>query len=129
MAEFNHLLFLFFSISAIFRGEKGVKVGLNVKIWICPVAAKFLIFQKFLKQCLFLVKCYLWCKFQQNPTLFGGVRVPKPPISWMLLSPWNYFKIYNLRTTNAMKMKLGSIVYLHETFHLTKDLRVAQRVS
>ena len=44
-------------------------------------------------------------------------------------SPRNFFKIFNLRTTNAMKMKLGTIVYLHETFHLTKDLGVAQRGS
>ena len=45
----------------------------------------------------------------------------------MLLSPRNIFKIYNLRTTNAMKMKLGAIVNLHETFHLTEDLGVAQK--
>ena len=47
----------------------------------------------------------------------------------MLLSPRNIFKIYNLRTTNAMKMKLGTIVKLHETFHLTEDLGVAQKGS
>ena len=43
-------------------------------------------------------------------------------------SPRNLLKIYNLRATNAMKMKLGTIVYLHEIFHLTEDLGVAQRV-
>ena len=31
-------------------------------------------------------------------------------------------KINNLTITNAIKMKLGTIVYLHETFDLTKDL-------
>ena len=36
-------------------------------------------------------------------------------------------KIYNLRTTNAMKMKLDTIVDRHETFHLTKDLGVTHR--
>ena len=36
--------------------------------------------------------------------------------------------LYNLRTTNAIKMKLGTIVYLHETFHLTKYLRAEFRV-
>ena len=36
-------------------------------------------------------------------------------------------KIYNLRTTNAMKMKLGKIVYLHETFCLTEDIGVTFR--
>ena len=42
-------------------------------------------------------------------------------------SPRKLLKIYNLRTTNAMKMKLWTIVYLHETFHLTKDLGVTFR--
>ena len=40
-------------------------------------------------------------------------------------SPQNFLKIFNLRATNAMKMKFGTIVYLHKTFHLTKDLGVA----
>ena len=31
-------------------------------------------------------------------------------------------KLHNLRTTNAINMKLGTIVYLYETYHLTKDL-------
>ena len=33
-------------------------------------------------------------------------------------------KIYNLRTIYPMKMKLTTIVYLHENFYLTKDLGV-----
>ena len=37
-------------------------------------------------------------------------------------SPQKLLKIYNLRTTNTMTMKLGTIVYLHKTFQLTKDL-------
>ena len=44
-------------------------------------------------------------------------------------SPRNFFKIFNLRTTNAMNMKLGTIVYLHEAFCLTKDWGMAQRGS
>ena len=39
--------------------------------------------------------------------------------------PQKVLKIYNLRTTNAMKMKRGTIVYLHNTFGLTKYLGVA----
>ena len=41
--------------------------------------------------------------------------------------PRKLLKIYNLRTTNAIKMKLGTIVYLHETFYLTKDLGVTHK--
>ena len=42
-------------------------------------------------------------------------------------SPWKLLKISNLRTRNAMKMKLGKIVYRYDTFHLTKDLGVTHR--
>ena len=41
--------------------------------------------------------------------------------------PRNFFKIYNLRTTKVMEMKLGTIVHLRETFHLAKDLGVDYR--
>ena len=34
--------------------------------------------------------------------------------------PQKLLKIYNLRTTNAMRMKLGMIVYLHKTFLFDK---------
>ena len=64
-------------------------------------------------------------------TIFGQVRAQKPPkmAQFMAaLSPQKLLKICKLRTTNAMKMKLGMVVYLHEIFHLTKDLGVAQRV-
>ena len=40
-----------------------------------------------------------------------------------------HWEIYNLTTANAIKMKLNTIVYLHETFHLAKekDWGVTQR--
>ena len=48
-----------------------------------------------------------------------------------MAAPWpqKHLKIYNFRTTNAMKIKLGSIMYFYETFHLTKDFGVAPRGS
>ena len=39
-------------------------------------------------------------------------------------SPRKLLKTYNLRTTNAIKMKLDTIVYLHKNFHLTKYVGV-----
>ena len=39
-----------------------------------------------------------------------------------------HLKIYNLTTTNAIKMKLATIVYLHETFHLVKFWGMAHGV-
>ena len=44
-------------------------------------------------------------------------------------SPRKLLKIDNMKTINVIKMKLDTIVYLHETFHLTKDLGVPQRGS
>ena len=60
----------------------------------------------------------------------GELGPPNPPKMAQFMaapSPLKLLKIYNLRTTNAMKMKLGTIVYLREFFHLTKDLGVAPR--
>ena len=49
MAEFNVFVALFFSISAIFSGKKGVKVGPNVKTLGMSVFCKNLNFPKILK--------------------------------------------------------------------------------
>ena len=43
------------------------------------------------------------------------------------LSPRHFLKLFNLRTPNAMRMKLDTVVYLHETFHLTKGLGVTHK--
>ena len=64
---------------------------------------------------------YLCSKFQQNRALFGGERAKKPPKMGHFMDaapPRNNFKFYNLGTTNAIKMKLTTIMYLHETFDL-----------
>ena len=46
-AEFNLSVFLFFSILAIFRGKKGVKVGPNVKTLGVSLMQKIEFFQNF----------------------------------------------------------------------------------
>ena len=64
---------------------------------------------------------YLWSKFQQNRALFGGERAQKPPKMGHFMDaapPRNNLKFYNLGTTKAIKMKLTTIMYLHEAFHL-----------
>ena len=64
---------------------------------------------------------YLWSKFEENRALFGGERAQKPPKMGHFMdapSPRNNLEIYNLGTANATKMKLTTIMYLHETFHL-----------
>ena len=44
-------------------------------------------------------------------------------------SPRKHWKIYNLTTANAIKMKLTMIVYPHKTFHLAKDWGITHRAS
>ena len=64
---------------------------------------------------------HYWSKFQKNLMLFGGVMVKKLPGSsqklYYLLQP-KHLKAYNLTTTNGIMMKLSTIMYLYETFHL-----------
>ena len=64
---------------------------------------------------------YLRSKYQRNRTVFGGERAQKPPKMGHFMDaapPRNNLKFYNLGTTNAIKMKLTTIMYLHETFSL-----------
>ena len=42
-------------------------------------------------------------------------------------SAQNHWKIFNLETANAIKMKFTTIAYLHENFHLAKDWGVRGR--
>ena len=42
-------------------------------------------------------------------------------------SPQNHLKIYNLTTTNAVKMKLTTIMYLQDNFNLTNDWGVTHK--
>ena len=53
--------------------------------------------------------------------MFGGERAQKPPKSGHFMdaaSPRKHLKIYNFGTTNAIKVILTTIIYLHEIFHL-----------
>ena len=64
---------------------------------------------------------YLWSKFQQIPAIFGGERTQKSlKLDHFMAAalPRNHLSVYNLETTNTIKMKLTTIMYLHETLHL-----------
>ena len=59
--------------------------------------------------------------FSKIGPYLGGERAQKTPKIGHFMdaaSPRNNLKFYNLGTTNAIKMKLTTIIYLHETFHL-----------
>ena len=63
-----------------------------------------------------------------KPDLIWGRNVPKSSHKSPFFLVRELLNLYNLRTTNAIKMKLGTIVYLYDTFHLTKDLGTIFRV-
>ena len=71
-----------------------------------------------------------WSKFCTNLTSFGGVILEKPPRSsqklHFLLLP-KHLKVYNLTTRNGIMMKLTRIMYLYETFYMTKNWGVTHR--
>ena len=71
-----------------------------------------------------------WCKFQKNLTAFGGVMVKQPARSSLksnFLFLWKHLKVNNLTTTNPILMKLTTIMYLHEIFHLARNWGVTHR--
>ena len=53
--------------------------------------------------------------------MFGGERAQKPPKRGHFMDaalPRKHLKIYKFRTTNSMKVKITTIIYLREIFHL-----------
>ena len=59
---------------------------------------------------------YHWTKFQLNLSILVEVRAPKPPKMDHFIDaplPPKHLIFYNFGTTNAIKIKLTSIMYLH----------------
>ena len=60
-------------------------------------------------------------KIRQYLGELGPKTSQKRAILWMLESVRKNLKIYNLTTKNAILIKLITIMYLYETFHLPKS--------
>ena len=76
------------------------------------------------------IALYYCSKFEKNLTKFRGVMAEKSRKSaqkWYFLLLGKHLKIHNLATSNAMLIKLTTIMYLHDTFNLTKNSGVTQR--
>ena len=88
----------------------------------CPVSVKIENFQRLFKLCLFLLYYYLWWKFQQNWTVFEGVRTQKLPIKGYFMdaeSVRKALKFFNL-TNHEWYTDKTYQDYLHRTFILVK---------
>ena len=113
-----------------FPGINWVQNGPNHHFWICLISALTLNFERLFRGCLFLMKDYLWLKFQQTQAIFEGERAQKSPKSSHFMdaaSPRKHLKLYNLTTTNATLMNLTAIMYLHKVFNLAKDWGATHR--
>ena len=60
-------------------------------------------------------------KFESYLGKKGSRNPPKRAHFMAAASPQNNLKIYNFGTTNGMKMKLTTIMYLNETYHSEKN--------
>ena len=77
-----------------------------------------LILQFLFKKCFCLREYYLWWEFRQYLTIFGRVRAQKPPKKGHFMdaeSVRKTLKTFNLTTSNAIMMKLITIMYLHKS--------------
>ena len=117
------LLTYFFRFLVIFRGKNGVNVRPNVQTLGVSRFCKNLNFSKILETLfvspwiLPLVK--IW---QKSCDIWGNPPFPLSPLPPEMAhfmdaaSPQKHWKIYNLTTTNAIKMKFTTITYIHDTF-------------
>ena len=128
MAESFSEVFLFSSISAIFRGKRGSKLHQTCKFGYL-LFLKIWIFQNPLNTVCISLNTNSgrnFGKIWQHLGELGPKKTQKGQFHGCCIAT-KTFEIYNLTTTNAIRMKLSTIMYLHETFNLTKDWGISHR--
>ena len=110
----------FFSILAIFRRKRRVDVGSKVLLWVRPLSINNWTLKKFFKQYFCLL---------ENVDNIGpswGSKGPRTSQKGLFRGCWidtQNFGNFNLIITDAILMKLTTIMYLHESVN-RKALRV-----
>ena len=104
----------FFSISAIFREKRGVKVGPKVQTLGTFRLHKNLRFSKILKLKITfsLVECYLWWKFYQSRTMFTEFRAEIAPPERAMLMLNQYEKNWKFITWQPQTLYLWNVLRL-----------------
>ena len=104
----------FFSISAIFREKRGVKVGPKVQTLGTFRFHKNLPFSKILKLKITfsLVECYLWWKFYQSRTMFTEFRAEIAPPERAMLMLNQYEKNWKFITWQPQTLYLWNVLRL-----------------
>ena len=98
-----------------YDGKLGLKMDQNCTFWVCSIWAKIQKFEGFFKRCVCLIGGYLWSNFQQDQTIFGGVRAQKilKRVHFMdAESIQNILNIFNFKITYAILKKLTTGIYL-----------------
>ena len=118
MAEVFSRHCLFFSILAVFRRKRGVKVGPKVLTVGLPLFHKYSNPSKNFQTVFLFARVLPLVRISAILDHIGGVRTQKP--SWKgyfvdAESVRKMLEIFNLTTTNAILMKLTTIMYLHES--------------
>ena len=112
----------FLTTAYIFRfrlssgGKRVVKVGPKVQTLDLYLFYESLSF--FSNNVFFLPEYYLWWEFRQYWTIFGRLRAQKPSKKDHFMdakSVRKTLKSFNLTTSNAVMMKLTTVMYLHES--------------
>ena len=123
---------IFFTISAIFRGKRGVKVGPKVQTLGWPLFYKVLnpskMFQIFLFARVLLPLVRILTK---SDHIWGskGLKTSQKAISRMLCRYTKLWKNFNMAAANFMLIKLTTIMYLQEIFNLTKNWGATLRAN
>ena len=68
-----------------FPGVNWAQNGPKHHFWICLISALIRNFERLFRDCLFLMKDYLWLKFQQTQAIFEGEIAQKSPKSSHLM--------------------------------------------
>ena len=107
----------------------------NLQVWVRPVSAQTLNFERLFKFYLCLMRDYLWSKFQQTCAILRekGLKTNQPPSPQKCgfmdaASPQKHLNIYNLTATNAKLMKLTTSMYIHKKLNLAEDWGVTHSV-
>ena len=111
-------MLIFFSILAIFRRERGTKVGPKVLTLRRSVFHKYLNPSKNFQTLFLFARVLPLVRISVILEHIGEVRAQKPPKKGYFLDAESVRKtleIFNLTTTNAILMKLTTIMYLHES--------------
>ena len=119
-----------FAFWKYFRFSGGKLGDQNHQLWVRPISAQTLNFERLLRDYLFLMKYVPQVEISTNLSHISAERAQKPPKRGHFMDaalPRKHLKIYNLTTTNAVLMKLTTIISLHKTFILAEDWGVTRR--